>query len=277
VWVVNGGPPDATEPMADYVAFDSSFAGGVRMTAIDVTRAGHPDTLASLNNLAVLYRAQGRFAETQPLLRETLTAREKAEPNSWATFSTKAMLGATLLGQKLYAEAELLLLAGYAGLKQHEAMIPAEHKRRLPETATDAQRDAIAAAAKELDALRTNCLNPPDWTKLEILEFPGSADGPWRRYVQDVDPARGVGTVRYPRTVPKDTASATRLKERTLTNFYNTPPSWLTTAHQKLDAAAFAAYGWPAEMTDDDLLARLLALNLSRASTSAPPPDVQVD
>ena len=30
----------------------------------------------------------------------------------------------------------------------------------------------------------------------------------------------------------------------------------------------FAAYGWPADLSDDDLLARLLALNLSRASAS---------
>jgi tetratricopeptide (TPR) repeat protein len=99
-------------------------------------REGHPNTLASMNNLAVLYQAQDRFAEALPLLRESLTAREKAEPDAWATFSTKAMLGATFLGRKLYAEAEPLLLAGYAGLKQREATIPAMYKRLLPETAT---------------------------------------------------------------------------------------------------------------------------------------------
>ena len=32
--------------------------------------------------------------------------------------------------------------------------------------------EAIAAAAKELDALRNNWLNPPEWTKTEVLEFP---------------------------------------------------------------------------------------------------------
>ncbi len=31
-----------------------------------------------------------------------------------------------------------------------------------------------------------------------------------------------------------------------------------------LDAAVLAAYGWPATLTDDELLERLLALNLSR-------------
>ena len=51
---------------------------------------------------------------------------------------------------------------------------------------TDAQRAAIAAAAKELDTLRNNWLNPPEWTRTEVLEFPGSTDGPWRRYIESV-------------------------------------------------------------------------------------------
>jgi hypothetical protein len=37
----------------------------------------------------------------------------------------------------------------------------------------------------------------------------------------------------------------------------------------RLDEAVFAAYGWPAGLYDDDLLARLLALNLARAGTAA--------
>ena len=42
-------------------------------------------------------------------------------------------------------------------------------------------RAAIAAAAKELNELRERWLNPPEWTVERILEFPGSADGPWSR------------------------------------------------------------------------------------------------
>ncbi|MBI5564322.1 MAG: hypothetical protein HY870_05475 [Chloroflexi bacterium] len=34
-----------------------------------------------------------------------------------------------------------------------------------------------------------------------------------------------------------------------------------------LDAAVFAAYGWPSDLSDDEILARLLALNLKRAAT----------
>jgi eukaryotic-like serine/threonine-protein kinase len=43
------------------------------------------------------------------------------------------MLGEALLGQKKYADAEPLLLAGYEGLKQREKTIPPPGKVRLPE------------------------------------------------------------------------------------------------------------------------------------------------
>ena len=134
----------------------------------------------------------------------------------------------------------------------------------FPEPTTK-QQAAIAAAAKELDTLRNNILIPPEWTKTETLEFPGSVDGPWKRYVHEAN-ERGIGTVRYPRTVAKDTASEAKLKKRTLTNLYNEMPTWLKNAHAALDAAVFAAYGWPVSMTDDEILGRLLELNLSRAS-----------
>jgi hypothetical protein len=104
----------------------------------------------------------------------------------------------------------------------------------------------------------------PEWTRTETLTFPGSVDGPWKRFVHEPD-ERGIGTVRYPRLVPKDAECAVELKKRTLTNLYNERPAWLDLAHQKLDAAVFAAYGWPVDLSDDELLARLLALNLARA------------
>lgn len=97
-----------------------------------------------------------------------------------------------------------------------------------------------------------------------MLEFPGSTDGPWKRYVHDPND-KGIGTVRYPRVVPKSADVAANLKKRTLTNLYNERPTWLASAHRRLDEAVFAAYGWPADLSDDELLAKLLALNLERA------------
>jgi hypothetical protein len=72
--------------------------------------------------------------------------------------------------------------------------------------------------------------------------------------------------VRDPRLVPKDAECAMKLKKRTLTNLYNERPAWLANAHRRLDEAVFAAYGWPADMSDDELLAKLLVLNLERAA-----------
>jgi type II restriction/modification system DNA methylase subunit YeeA len=63
---------------------------------------------------------------------------------------------------------------------------------------------------------------------------------------------------------PPDATEAD-LKKRTLTNLYNQRPTWLDLAHNKLDTAVFAAYGWPNDMTDEQILERLLALNLERA------------
>src|SRR5206468_6324606 len=76
----------------------------------------------------------------------------------------------------------------------------------FPEPTAD-QRAAIAAAAKHLDELRSNWLNPPEWTRTEVLEFHGSATGPWARYVHDPND-RGIGSVRYPRRIAKDEPSA---------------------------------------------------------------------
>ena len=55
------------------------------------------------------------------------------------------------------------------------------------------------------------------------------------------------------------------LQKRTLTNLYNARPDWLAAAHRRLDAAVCAAYGWPEDLADEEILARLLALNLARA------------
>ncbi len=91
---------------------------------------------------------------------------------------------------------------------------------------TDAQRDAIASAAAELNRLRENWLNPAD-----------------------------VGTA--------------ELRRRTLTNLYNQRPTWLANVHDALDAAVADAYGWPADLDDQQLLGQLLALNLKRAAKQA--------
>jgi len=135
---------------------------------------------------------------------------------------------------------------------------------------TNEQTQVIAKAAHELNSLREDWLNPLEWTRIETLEFLGTVGGPWDRYI---DPAtiedRGafkVGLVRYPRLVPRDEDCAKRLKERTLTKLYNVRPQWLADCHTRLDAAVAATYGFPIDLSDDQILARLLGLNQERGA-----------
>jgi hypothetical protein len=71
----------------------------------------------------------------------------------------------------------------------------------------------------------------------------------------------------YPdRIVPVSPKAAATLKKRTLTNLYNERPAWLDNAHRDFDAVVAAAYGWPADIGEEDAPARLLDLNRQRAA-----------
>jgi len=108
--------------------------------------------------------------------------------------------------------------------------------------ASDPRAITIAKAAKRPDELRSIWLNPPD--------------------LIDIVPEVVAG---YPdRILPKNEQAAVELKKRTLTNLYNARPQWLADAHRDLDAAVAAAYGWPADISEEDALAKLLELNLAR-------------
>ncbi|MDE2276645.1 MAG: hypothetical protein KGK09_10140 [Burkholderiales bacterium] len=110
---------------------------------------------------------------------------------------------------------------------------------------------AIARAAARLVALRDAWLNPPAWTER----------------VPEVVPL-GLSTSPYPDRIVAKAGFEKDLARRTLTNLYNQRPAWLAKAHAALDAAVAAAYGWAdwsAEMADEQILRRLLALNLARS------------
>lgn len=54
--------------------------------------------------------------------------------------------------------------------------------------------------------------------------------------------------------------------QRTLAALYNVRPAWLINAHAALDDAVATPYGWSADLSDDEIVARLLALNGQRAT-----------
>ncbi len=66
------------------------------------------------------------------------------------------------------------------------------------------------------------------------------------------------------RIIPKP-EHAVELKKRTLTHLYNQRPAWLDHAHRAVDEAVATAYGWPVDVSDEEVLRRLLALNQERA------------
>ncbi len=76
----------------------------------------HPDTMASAADLALAYVSQGKFAQSEPLAREAMEFNRKKQPDDWQGFRAETLLGASLAGQKKYADAEPLLLEGYQGM-----------------------------------------------------------------------------------------------------------------------------------------------------------------
>ena len=110
--------------------------------------------------------------------------------------------------------------------------------------ASDERAMRIAEAANTLNELRENWLNPEDLVRREPEVVPGYPD----------------------RILPRNEKAAKELKKRTLTNLYNARPAWLDHAHRNLDETVAAAYGWEADLSDDEILKRLLDLNLERAA-----------
>lgn len=117
----------------------------------------------------------------------------------------------------------------------------------------------IAQTALRLHTLREAWLNPAEWTeRIPEMTPLGMDKSP---YPDRIVPRPGLGEV--------DTKA---LQKRTLTHLYNLRQSgqahWLAAAHEQLDTAVAAAYGWAdysPQMPDKDILHRLLALNLARS------------
>ncbi|MBX9585540.1 MAG: tetratricopeptide repeat-containing protein, partial [Gemmataceae bacterium] len=92
-------------------------------------------------------------AAAEPVLRECLELREKLDPKAWTTANTRSLLGDALLRQGKPAEAEPLLVAGYAGLLADRSNIPPPAANNLPEAA-DRLVDLYVALGKPDEAKR---------------------------------------------------------------------------------------------------------------------------
>jgi hypothetical protein len=98
-----------------------------------------------MSHLASILLKQERFAEAESMARQAqelyeATPNLHSGPNDFRTFYATSQVGAALLGQKRYAEAEPFLLKGYEGLKQRAALIGHMHNWISP---SDALRGVI--------------------------------------------------------------------------------------------------------------------------------------
>jgi hypothetical protein len=183
---------------------------------------------------------------------ETFPFPEGLTPADTAHQQTEAIEGGVLIPAGISA-ASGGISASNVPLAQ---AIPAQ--AAMKSIATDARlrthAEAIARAAHRLNHLREAWLNPPEWTER----------------VPEVIPL-GMQTSPYPDRIVAKPGYEKDLADRTLTKLYNQRPAWLDAAHKVLDVAVAAAYGWAdysADMPDEDILKRLLALNLARAGVA---------
>jgi eukaryotic-like serine/threonine-protein kinase len=120
---------------------------------------------------------QHRQTEAEPILRECLAIRRDKQPAAFETFHTQALLGAALLGQQKYANAEPLLVEGYQGMTESKDLGHRHHDPKTREGLTDAlerlvqlydawgKPDEAAKWRKELAARGTDAgktVNPND-------------------------------------------------------------------------------------------------------------------
>jgi hypothetical protein len=91
----------------------------------------NPDTIASADDLALARLSQGKFAASEPLASEALQFYRRKQPDDWQRFRAESLLGASLAGQKKYAEAEPLLLEGYREMTAHQDRIAVSDRYHL--------------------------------------------------------------------------------------------------------------------------------------------------
>ncbi len=89
------------------------------------------DTLESMDRLAEADIQVDRSVEAESVARECLDLREQRHPDDWCTYYTRSLVGAALMRQKKYAEAEPLLISGYEGMRDRDDQIPQGSKKYL--------------------------------------------------------------------------------------------------------------------------------------------------
>jgi non-specific serine/threonine protein kinase/serine/threonine-protein kinase len=91
----------------------------------------NPDTLSTLTSLGRVALQQQKYSQAELALREALKIYATSAPDTWERYSCESTLGAALVSQEKFGEAERLLLSSYEGLVRNENKIPAEYRSDL--------------------------------------------------------------------------------------------------------------------------------------------------
>ena len=93
------------------------------------------DTLNTAIALADARLKQHEYAAAGTVLRNTLKTYERVAPDDFERYRCQGLPGATLAGEKKYAEGEPLLLAGYDGMVKVQDNVPAADRRAISDIA----------------------------------------------------------------------------------------------------------------------------------------------
>ncbi len=273
---IKGGPFDLPGDVAREILADVGNPNGrpnsdvVRpwINGMDVTRRPRDMWIVDFGPTmseedAALYEKPFEYVRTHVKPMRDTNKRERRRRLWWIHAETHPAMRAAIGTLPRYVATPTV--AKYRLFVWRDALALPDHQLIVFARKDDYFLGVLHSRAHELWSLRmgTSLEDRPRYTPttcFETFPFPEPAEGD---LASISEAARRLDELRRNWLDPEG-ASEADLKKRTLTNLYNARPTWLDNAHKKLDAAVFAAYAWPADISDEDILKNLLALNLER-------------
>jgi hypothetical protein len=85
----------------------------------------HPVTVNAIESLGFVMLREQKYRDAEPILRQLVAIRDEKSPQPWRPGFARNLLGASLAGQRRFAEAEPLIVGGYEQMVAQRSTIPA--------------------------------------------------------------------------------------------------------------------------------------------------------
>ena len=108
----------------------------------------HPDTLNSMTQPRASLSSPTNPPRPKPCCVRPWPSSKKSLRTTGRRSRLRSLLGASLLGQKKFAEAEPFLLESYEGMKSREPKIPRASRKAWPRPANGSSRSTTPGASK---------------------------------------------------------------------------------------------------------------------------------